>query len=131
MTHSNVGVIRGVYGSFERGDLPGVLAVLDPAIEWNEMEGFPYAGRYVGPDAVVEGVFLRLATEWDGFEAVPEELLDAGDAVVALGWYGGTYKRTGRSFRARFAHVWYLRGAKVVRFQQYTDTLKVDEALRG
>lgn len=52
----------------------------------------------------------------------PEELLDAGDSVVGLGNYTGTYKATGREVRAQFAHVWGLREGKVVSFQQYTDT---------
>lgn len=65
---------------------------------------------------------MRLATEWDRFTVTPAEWLDAGDHVVVLGTYTGTYKATGKGVRAQFAHVWRLKGAKVVRFQQYTDT---------
>jgi uncharacterized protein len=57
--------------------------------------------------------------------------LDAGDKVVALGWYSGAYKGTGRSFRARFARVWRVRDGKIVHFQQYTDTAEVGKALSG
>jgi ketosteroid isomerase-like protein len=131
VAQSNVDLIRGIYEAFGRGDVPAVLATLHPEVDWNETEGFPYAGKYVGPDAVLNGVIMRLGTEWDPFRAPPDELLDAGDKVVALGWYSGTYKRTGKSFRARFAHVWTVRDGKVVHFQQYADTAKVGEALSG
>ena len=32
---------------------------------------------------------------------------------------------------AQFAHVWKLRGGKVVSFQQYTDTLQATKAVSG
>ena len=53
-----------------------------------------------------------------------------GDKVIALGQYSGKYKATDKSFRAQFAHVWTLRAGKAVKFQQYTDTAKVQEALQ-
>jgi uncharacterized protein len=125
----NLDLIRNVYGAFARGDIPTVLGALDPAVAWTEAEGFPYAGTYHGPDAVLQGVFMRLGSEWDGYQASAEEFIDGGDAIVALGQYRGTYKATGRSMQAAFAHVWYLRDGKVVKFVQHTDTRKVAEAL--
>ena len=133
MSKDNVGVLRSAYEAFGRGDVPAVLAAMDPAIEWNEAENFPYADKnpYIGPAAVAEGLFARLGGEWDGFSVALEELLDAGDTVVALGRYGGTYKKTGTRIHAQFAHVWRLRGGKIVKFQQYTDTLQATKAVGG
>ena len=128
---SNLNSVQGVYDAFAKGDVPGVLGFLDPDVEWTEAEGFPYGGTYVGPDAVLQGVFMRLGTEWDGFAAVPGEFIDGGDAVVVLGQYSGTYKATGKSFRAPFAHVWKVREGKAVRFTQYVDTLVVQKALES
>jgi uncharacterized protein len=126
----NSEIIRGLYDAFATGDVPGVLGVLDGDIRWTEAEGFPYGGTYVGPDAVLANVFARLGSEWDGFTAVPHTFVAEGDSVVALGDYGGTYKATGRRFSAPFAHAWTLRGGKVVRFQQYTDTALAQAAVR-
>jgi ketosteroid isomerase-like protein len=124
MSQENVAVIRSLYDSFGKGDVPAVLGQMDPQIEWNEAENFIYADRnpYVGPQAVLEGVFMRLGTEWDGFSVSPEQWLNAGDHVVVLGTYSGKHKETGREVRAQFAHVWGVREGRVVRFQQYTDT---------
>ena len=127
---SNLDSVRGVYDAFARGDIPAVLGFLSPHIEWTEAEGFPYGGTYVGPEAVLNGVFMRLGTEWDGFAAVPDEFIDGGDTVVALGAYGGTYKATGKSIQADFAHVWKVRDGKAVRFTQYVDTLIIQRALQ-
>ena len=127
---SNLDAVRGVYEAFAKGDIPAVLGLLSPDIEWTEAEGFPYGGTYTGPDAVLSGVFMRLGTEWDDFAAAPDEFVDGGDSVVALGQYSGVYKATGKSLRANFAHVWKLKDGKAVRFTQYVDTLLVQRALQ-
>lgn len=126
---TNLDKIKSVYDAFSKGDIPSVLDVLSRDIEWTEAEGFPYGGTYCGTKAVLEGVFMRLGSEWNGFAAVPDEFIDGGDTIVALGKYSGTYKRTNKSFRAEFAHVWKLREGKAVRFVQYVDTLLVQRAL--
>ncbi|MGH7564490.1 MAG: nuclear transport factor 2 family protein [Gemmatimonadota bacterium] len=122
-------LVSGAYEAFARGDVPAVLAVMHPSIEWTEAEGSPYAGTYVGTDAVKEGVFARLGSEWERFEAVPSELIVDGGRVVVLGELRGTYKATGRSFRSPFAHVWWLESGKAIRFRVFTDTDPVQRAM--
>ena len=124
-------MIQGAYKAFAEGNVPSVLGILSPDIAWTEAEGFPYGGTYIGPNAVLEGVFMRLGAEWDGFTVVPAEFIDGGDTVVALGQYSGTYKVTGKSFQADFAHVWKMQDGRVVRFVQYVDTLLVHRALQA
>jgi len=92
---NNADIIRNVYDAFGKGDIPTVLGSMDPNVEWREADGFPYAGTYAGPDAVLQGVFMRLGSEWDGFRAEPDEVLDAGDMVVGLGYYSGRWRGPG------------------------------------
>lgn len=127
MSESGVDVVRGIYDAFGAGDVPGVLGRMSPEIVWNEAENFPYAdgNPYVGPEAVLNGVFARCIGEWDGFGVEVDEILDAGETVVALGHYVGTFKETGREQRTQLVHVWRVEDGKVVRFQQYADTLQV------
>jgi uncharacterized protein len=124
MSQELVNTVRGMYEAFGVGDVPTVLAGLDPQVEWLEAENFIYADRnpYIGPQAVLEGVFMRLATEWDGFQVSPEGILDAGDTVIGHGYYSGAYKKNGEKVRAQFAHFFTFRNGKIVKFQQYTDT---------
>lgn len=121
-------VVKAHYDANDRGDMDGMLAVLADDAEWTEMAGFPCAGTYVGPDEIFKNVFARLADEWDGYTAKITELIDGGDTIVGLGSYSGTHKQTGKSFEARVAHVWRVSGDKVVKFEQFTDTLLVDRA---
>lgn len=128
---SNLDKVKALYQAFAEANIPSVLGFLSRDIAWTEAEGFPYAGTYHGPNSVLTGVFMRLATEWNGFAAVPEEFIDGGETVVALGKYSGTYKATGKSFQANFAHVWKLQDGKAIRFVQYVDTLLVHRALQA
>ena len=126
MSQQNVELIRAIYAAFEAGDVAGVIARMSPGMVWNEAENFPYAdgNPYRGPEAILSGVFGRLGGDWDGFAALPGEFLDAGDTIVVLGRYRGTYKASGKAIDAQFAHVWRVDDGKAVAFQQYTDTLQ-------
>lgn len=121
---SNLELIRNLYAEFARGNIPAVLAAFHPNIEWREADNFLYAADnpFIGPQRILEGVFMRLATEFTGFSAGGEEFLDAGSRVVVLGHYTGKYNATGKDIHAQFAHVWTLVDGKITRFQQYTDT---------
>ena len=127
---ANLELIRAVYAAFAAGDIAGVLSRLAHDVAWHEAENFPYSDRspYLGHDEIVEGVFARLGSEWDGFAAVPYDYIEGGDAVVVLGRYRGAYKATGRPIDAQMAHVWRVEEGKVVSFRQYVDTLAVARA---
>ena len=125
MSHENMAVVQGIYSAFGAGDMPSVLGAMSAGIVWNEANNFPYAdgNPYVGPDAILNGVFMRCATEWDGFGVEIDEVIDAGDTVLALGHYTGTYLATGKTQKTQMAHVWRISDGKAVAFQQYADTL--------
>lgn len=131
MATRNLEIIRSLYDAFGKGDVPAVLGAMDPKIEWNEAENFVYADRnpYVGPNAVLEGVFTRLMTDWDGYTVTPHSFYDAGEDVIVVGTYTGTHRRSARSVRAQFAHFFTLRDGRIVRFQQYTDTKQFADAV--
>ena len=131
MSNNHLEILKSGYGAFAEGDIPTVLSLFDSKIEWTEAEGFPYGGTYNGPEEVAAQVFTKLGTEWDGYSAVPSEFIDAGEKIVVLGKYSGTYKATGKNFEADFAHVWTMRNGKAVRFVQYTDTVLVQKALQS
>ena len=129
----NVALIKGGYDAFATGDVPGVLARLDEKIEWNEAENFIYAdgNPYIGHDAVVNGVFVRLGGNWEYWNLVDKNFHEiSNDMVLVTGRYQGKYKKNGKKIDAQFAHVWTLKNGKAISFQQYTDTKQVAKAVR-
>ena len=128
----NVEFVRGLYEAFGRGDVPVVLGAMDSKIEWRQAEGNPYMPTgepWIGPDAVLDNLFKKLGTEWNGFTVHPKLFHDAGESIVVEGRYTGSYKPTGKGMDAQFCHVWTLKGGKFTRFQQYVDTAKVQEVM--
>ncbi len=126
---ANLDLIRATYEGASEDNGRNLLAALAPDATWTEAEGFPYAGTYVGPDAIVEGVFRRLGTEWIGYRAEVHTFMEDGNRVAAFGIYHGTYKATGKSMTASFAHLYELRGGKIVSMVQYVDSHMVSQAL--
>lgn len=132
MSFSNLETVRSMYAGFAKGDMQAVLRPCHPQVEWWEAENFIYAdgNPYVGPQAVLEGVFMRLGAEWESFAVAPQRFLDAGDVIAVHGYYSGTCKRTRRSVRAQFAHFFTLRDGQLVHFQQFTDTAQFRQAVQ-
>lgn len=124
MSQESLQVVQAFYEAMKAGNVPGALGQLDANVDWNEAENFVYADQspYRGTDDLVNGLFLRFVTAWEGFGAVPEQFIASGDRVVALGRYRGTYRETSKSVDAQFAHVYTVANGKIVHFQQYTDT---------
>lgn len=124
---TNKEIVKGIYESFAKGDVPAVVGVLDENIEWVEADGFPLSGTYKGPQQVVEGVFMRLGEIGDNWGVVPRRFIADGDTVVADGKYTWNHKQTGEAAEVRMAHVWTLADDKVVGFLQHVDSARVRE----
>lgn len=120
----NAAIIRGVYDAFLRGDITAVVAAMDEQIEWNEAEHVTYwpGAPFIGPHAVLAGVFGRLLQDFDDFRVEIGRMVAAGETVLVEARYRATAKATGNLLDAQVAHIWDLRHGKIVRFQQYTDT---------
>jgi len=128
---ASIELVQRLYAAFAAGDIPAFFERLDPRIVWNEAEGFPYADRnpYVGPEAIVAGVFQRVLADFDDFRVDVGEIVGGPEVVIMLGRYRGRSRATGRALDVQCAHTWWIRGGKAVRFQQMVDTARVAQTL--
>ncbi|AVR45379.1 hypothetical protein C7S20_08910 [Christiangramia fulva] len=125
----NMEVIANLYKSFQAGDIPGVLQRMDPDIVWNEAEGNKYAAGnpYIGPDAVLNGVFARIGAEHEYFKLEDVQLHEMhNNQVLATLRYDGKWK-DGEKYNVQAAHLWTLNNGKITGFQQYVDTKTIAE----
>ncbi len=128
----NIKVIDGLYKAFGIGDIPTVLTVLDPKVVWNEAEGNAYAdgNPYIGPDAVLNGIFARVGEDYEFFKVADLKLLDmSNNQVLATLRYNGKLKKNSAVIDAQVAHLWSLNDGKVIAFQQYVDTKHLNDAI--
>lgn len=130
MASSNYEIIKAHYAGSDKKDLDAMLAPITENTAWTEMAGFPCAGTYYGPNEIVKNVFAALGEAWDGYTLKVERLIDGGDTIVGIGTYSGVYKATGKAMQARVTHVWDMKDGKVAKFEQFTDTLLVAEAMK-
>ena len=132
MSQSNVDLAKRVYELFGRGDIPGVLGLFDAQIEWREAEGNPYqpdGAAWIGPQDILNKLFMRIGAEWDGFTVTPRSFTPMEGGVLVEARYTGTFKPTGRSVDVQVAHVWRVRDNKLTHFQQYADTAALHAAM--
>lgn len=128
---ANMITINNLYNSFSKGDVPSVLGAMDANIIWNEAEGNKYAdgNPYIGPDAVLNGVFGRVLAEHEYFnldDIVLHEMYE--DKVLATLRYKAKNKN-GNEYDAQVAHLWTLKDGKIIAFQQFVDTKKLNDSL--
>jgi uncharacterized protein len=116
---SNVDVVNAAYENFARGDVPAVVAAVDDAVQWESPGCLPQGGSFTGP-AGVSSFFEAIGANWQELSIDIEQLLDAGDEVVAIG-HGAGNLSGGDPAGYGFAHVFTVSGGKIVRFREYAD----------
>lgn len=124
----NVELLKQGYQKFAEGKVEEVLAMYHPEIEWDECTGFPYVsgdGIYIGPAAVVQGVFMKIPEYMENFQVEIRDIFGSGDKVVMQGYYTGIWKETGKPFKANAAHIWTVKDGLVTHFFQTVDTAEI------
>lgn len=119
----NVQIVQQIYAAFGKRDMQALLTLLSNEIDW-QLLGPPkiaHAGPHHGRDQV-RRFFATVAETLDIQQFAPREFIAQGDKVVALGYYAGRVKVTGREYASEWVHVFTLRDGKVIKFREYTDT---------
>lgn len=127
----NLETIRSAYAAFGRGDIQGLLALIDPQVEWENPgpREVSWAGSFPGHEGVGK-FFSALGTSIDLEVFEPQAFFAQGDRVVVLGTERARVKRTGKTFTNAWAHAFTLAGGKVVKFHEYSDSAAVAAACR-
>jgi uncharacterized protein len=128
-TEENKRVVQTVFEKFSRGDVAGLLEMINEDAEWAAPgpEAVPYFGERRGPEGALE-FFKNLGegVEFESFE--PGDFIAEGDRVVVLGSERGRVRRTGKTFDNLWALVFTIRDGKVAGFRCYENTAAIAEA---
>lgn len=131
---SNVDTVKGIYESFGRGDVPGILGKLAADVAWDsdwDSGGVPWLAPRSGRENVA-GFFEALgALEITKF--VPHSFLEGEGKVVALVDIAFVHKASGKAYDFKDeGHLWQFNEAgEVIRFQHMVPTHQHVEMVRG
>lgn len=126
----NTAIVQDMYAAFGRGDVATLVNHCAEDIVWHAVYGcgpeVPFAGERRGKPAVEN--FFKLVAETETFDSFePQTFIATGDTVVCLGHYAAT-TNIGKKFEGDFAMVFQLRDGKVMRFQEFSDSLGISAA---
>ncbi len=127
MSQKNVEIVARMYAE-ARTRPEALFEFLDDDIEW-ETTALDMAGTAQGrgPDTV-RSFFRSWVGAFEEWDYVAENLIDAGDSVVARIHQWGRGKASGVTVENRFWQVWTIRGGKAIRATHHTDRDKALEA---
>lgn len=116
MSQENVEAVRRLYAALSRGDYAAVMAMYSDDFEQDLTRVDGEINR--GKDAVTRG-WVRWVAPWDEFRMHAEEVIDAGEKVVALVRQSGTGKQSGVPVHLDFGAVWTVRDGRLLRLVVY------------
>ena len=114
--------VRRLLEAYVAGDAETFMSYIGDDIEWNPAEHHPFLKQYRGREQFSGGV-AKVAEEIDGFRFDIERVLGCGQAAISQLRYKGTVKNTRHSLDVQAAIIWEVRDGKVIRTQEYFDTL--------
>jgi ketosteroid isomerase-like protein len=121
VSRQNVDTVRTILEAFNRGDMRGFLDMCDPDIEWDLSQRLIDPETYHGHEGI-EKFFEQQLEAWEEAPRMEvEDLMDAGDQVVAFVRVHGRGKGSGAAVDARIAQVWTIRRERATRLQYYGD----------
>jgi len=123
----NVEVVRRGFVALNAGDVDGVLAGMHPGVEWYPTSDFVDIGPFRGHEGVRDLMSLVFAT-FDDYRLEPEELIDAGRAVIAPVHQTGRGKESGLEADVRYILVFKLEEGEAVRVESYYERSEAFEA---
>jgi ketosteroid isomerase-like protein len=111
--------LEGMYGKWARGDFTAG-EIFDPAVEMDTF-GLAEPLHASGIEELQSAMRDWLSAWGRPLIIEAEELVPAGDRILALVRWKGHGKGSGVEMEAEGAHLWTFRGGLVVRFDVYRD----------
>ena len=128
MSRENVEVVRRALEAFSAKDYTTFLALSHPEVTWD------FTGRLIDPGvrqghAGIRENLRQIDEVWETLRSEPQELIDAGDQVVAVLRMRGRGRLSGVEVDANVAYVFDFIGERIVRARHCGDRADALEAV--
>ena len=122
---SNLETTKKAYELFGRGDISTLVKdIVDATCTWiipGPQDKLPWAGHFKGRQEITESL-AYVVQNLDFTEYEPREMIEQGETVVVNGMSCVRAKRTGKTTKYDWVHIFKYNQGRLVFFQEYTDT---------
>jgi len=121
--------VRAFYEATIPGHRESLRGLQAPHVVYDMPTGMPVGcGRFEGLQDVLERFLTSFYRSLD-VHFIAEELIAAGEEIVALGRIQGQTRKAAVPIDVPFAHVWTVRQGYLQRLRAFTDTALLAQAL--
>jgi ketosteroid isomerase-like protein len=114
MSQENVDLVRAGFAAYNSGDLDALMETYDPAVEFETL----LLGNHQGREAI-RALFEENRRTLPGYRLDPEEVIDAGDKVIAVVHLGGAGRLSQIALDDRIAFLFTIKSGLLVRQQTF------------
>jgi len=131
MNEQNIQIVQKVYLDFSKRDIPAILALLSPDVEWSEPSNpfNPAGGTRCGHSGFLEWAQIGNQCE-DILILEPRQFLTQDNTVAAVGYMKCRAQSTGKVYESDFVHLVTVKNGQITRFHEFFDTYIAGEAFK-
>jgi ketosteroid isomerase-like protein len=127
MSQANVEIVRRAHQALNGGDMDALVVLCDVDFRLDMSDRVFNPAVYTGHDGIWR-FYSEVRDVWATYVWEPEELMEAGDNVVALLRSSGRGRGSGVEVERRTAMVWTVRERRATALRFFRDR---DEALKA
>ncbi len=129
ITDANRAKVTDAIERLASGDGEALWSIFDDDVMFHEADCLPYGGTHTGL-AATRSAHDTIYEYFDRIQIELEQILAAGDIVIAYAWMTYRVRKNGKTGRFPLAEVFRLRDGKVVEWRlHYFDASTVAQAL--
>ena len=127
-------VIEELYAAFGRGDMAGLLALIDPDVDWSLQvdalgaELVPMLRNGIGHEAVKR--YFSGVADMEFHVFAPQAFHVAGDVVLVELVLDFSHRKTGKRARLEEIHRFVVRDGRIVHYRPFVDTATLIDTFR-
>lgn len=126
-------VVSKLFEAFGKKDFEGVRVLLDPLVEWvvtGDPEIIPWAGTFVGPDAVLK-LMSNNSSSTENLKITTKWTVGDDHHVIMLINEQATVGGTGEFYEVDSVHIYTVKDDKIIKFENHFNPLPVLQATFG
>lgn len=128
MARDSASVVREIYASWGRGEIPGPPGLLDDRVEYVNPAGAVEPGTRRGLAEFAQAV-EKTFESWEVWDARPERMSVRGERVAVLVRYHARGRGSGIEIDGEESALWTVRDGRAVRYEWFQRPTDAFEAM--